>query len=146
MKAIIRFIPLLVGCHFLAAQSVPEEKVWTEILGPAKGTIPPDPGGDLTWRDDFVAALAEAKRTNRPLLVSFRCLPCKQCADFDKNVLEGGPTLGPLLRRFVTVRLTDAAQLDERYFPYRTHQDLDLSWWGYFLSPEGDLYGVFGGK
>ena len=36
--------------------------------------------------------------------------------------------------------------LDGTYFPYRTHQDLDLSWWGYFLSPKGELYGVFGGK
>ncbi len=80
------------------------------------------------------------------MLVTFRCLPCKQCADFDKNVLEGSPKLTPLLKEFTTVRLTDAAQLDERYFPFRGYQDLDLSWWGYFLSTEGRLYGVFGGK
>ena len=61
-------------------------------------------------------------------------------------MLEGSVTLDPLLRRFVTVRLTDAAELDQRYFPYQSHQDLDLSWWGYFLRPDGALYGVFGGK
>jgi hypothetical protein len=52
----------------------------------------------------------------------------------------------PLLNRFVTVRMTNGALLDARIFPYTTHQDLDLSWWGYFLEAEGQLYGVFGGK
>ena len=80
------------------------------------------------------------------MLVTWRCIPCEQCAEFDKNVLEGSDKLDPLLRRFVTVRMIDAAQLDQRYFPYLTHQDLDLSWWGYFLRPDGGLYGVFGGK
>ncbi len=119
---------------------------WREVLGPPAGEIPPDPGGDVLWRPDFDAALAEAEATRRPIFVTWRCLPCKQCAEFDKNVLEGSERLDPLLRRFVTVRMVDAAQLDERYFPYRTHQDLDLSWWGYFLRHDGTFYGVFGGK
>ncbi|BCX47445.1 peptidase [Haloferula helveola] len=123
-----------------------EEAPWKEILGPPQGEVPDDPGGRVVWRDDFPKSLEEARRTGRPLLVTWRCLPCKQCADFDQAVLDGGEALDPLLRRFVTVRLTDASLLDERYFPYRTHQDLDLSWWAYFLSPEGDYYGVFGGK
>ena len=117
------------------------------MLGtPPQGELPADPGGKVVWRTDFLAALAEARETDRPLFVTWRCLPCKQCAEFDKNVLEGSAALDPLLRRFVTVRMTDAARLDERYFPYRTHQDLDLSWWAYFLRPDGALYGVFGGK
>ncbi|NIP94506.1 MAG: hypothetical protein GWO24_14110 [Akkermansiaceae bacterium] len=137
-------IPILAPTSLQAAP--PWQELWTRILGPAEGTIPADPGGKVVWRTDFAAALMEASKANRPVLVTWRCLPCKQCAEFDQNVLEGSETLDPLLRRFVTVRLTDAARLDERYFPYRTHQDLDLSWWGYFLSPEGDYYGVFGGK
>lgn len=100
----------------------------------------------VIWREDFPAALREAQAAKKPLFVTFRCLPCKQCAAFDKNVLEGGPKLTPLLSQFITVRITNAAQLDGKYFPYRTHQDLDLSWWGYFMSPEGGVYGVFGGK
>ena len=119
---------------------------WQQILGQSQGTIPADPGGKVLWRSDFGAALAEAQSTGRPILATWRCLPCKQCAEFDKNVLDGSPALDPLLRRFITVRLVDAAQLDERYFPYKTHQDLDLSWWAYFLSPNGDYYSVFGGK
>ena len=52
----------------------------------------------------------------------------------------------PLLRQFVTVRLTDALQLDLDIFRVEGYQDLDLSWWGYFLSPGGRIYGVFGGR
>src|SRR6185503_6285875 len=88
----------------------------------------------------------EAKESNRPLFVTMRCLPCKQYSAFDKEVLEGGPQLNPLLARFVTVRLTNAANIDVRMFPVEGFQDLDLSWWGYFLSPEGKLYGVYGGR
>ena len=123
-----------------------KQTLWTEILGPNRAEIPDDPGGDIVWRSDFYAALTEAQKTNRPVLVTWRCIPCDQCAEFDKNVLEGSDKLDPLLRRFVTVRMIDAAQLDARYFPYQTHQDLDLSWWGYIMRPDGALYGVFGGK
>jgi len=125
-----------------------DKQLWETILGQAKGKIPalPNPVSEVLWRTDFASALSEARLTGRPLLVSWRCLPCEQCAEFDKEILEGSPALDPLLRQFVTVRLTDASLLDQRYFPYRTHQDLDLSWWAYFLSSDGDLYGVFGGK
>lgn len=121
-------------------------KRWREILGTPAGTLPADPGGEVVWRTDFQAVLKEARETGRPIFVTWRCLPCAQCAEFDKNVLDGSEQLDPLLRRFVTVRMTDASKLDQRYFPYPTHQDLDLSWWGYFLRSDGGLYGVFGGK
>ena len=122
------------------------DEVWKEALGPSKANIPAAPFDSVKWRDDLDSALKEAEQTGAPLLVTWRCIPCKQCATFDKNVLEGSASLTPLLKQFVTVRLTDAAKLDERFFPYRTHQDLDLSWWAYMLSSKGSLYGVFGGK
>src|SRR5689334_22359192 len=81
---------------------------WQEILGPAQGEVPL-PEAPVVWRKDLDKALAEARQSNRPLFVTMRCLPCKQCAAFDKEVLEGGPELNPLLARFVTVRLTNAA-------------------------------------
>ena len=46
-----------------------------------------------------------------------RCLPCKQGDEFEKDVLQGGPDLYPLLRQFATVRLTDAHAIDLRRFP-----------------------------
>ncbi len=130
----------------LTSTSAPQrERDWAEIAGPSRAELPA-PFADVRWRSDVAKALEEAKRTNRPLFVTLRCLPCKQCASFDAEVLEGGRALDPLLRQFVTVRLTDASALDLRLFPLEGFQDLDLSWWGYLLSPEGRIYSIFGGK
>ena len=106
----------------------------------------PEAQEKIIWRKDLKAGFAEAKLSSRPLFITFRCLPCKQCLDFDKSVLDGGPELGPLLKEFITVRLTDAEDLNNEIFRYKGYQDLDLSWWGYFLSPEGQIYSIFGGK
>ena len=120
---------------------------WKEILGPPQGKRPEAAASYLvTWRTNLAGAMVEAREQNRPLFVTFRCLPCKQCSAFDKEVLEGGPELAPLLAQFITVRLTDAAAIDLRIFPVEGFADLDLSWWGWFLSPEGRVYGVFGGR
>ena len=120
------------------------EVPWTEVAR-ARGSAP-EPQDEILWRDDLAAALDEALDTGRPLFVTLRCLPCKQCASFDAAVLEGGAELDPLLARFVTVRLTDAAAIDLRVLPVDGYQDLDLSWWGYFLSDRAELYGIFGGR
>ncbi len=119
---------------------------WKEILGPPQGKLPGPSAFALSWRTNLVSALVEARQQNRPLFVTFRCLPCKQCAAFDQAVLEGGPNLNPILTQFITVRLTDAAQIDLRLFPVEGYADLDLSWWGWFLSPAGQVYGIFGGR
>lgn len=118
---------------------------WDEILGPARGERP-QPLDKVVWGHDLLSALSEARVSHRPLFVTLRCVPCKQCADFDKDVLEGGPLLTPLLKQFITVRLTDAKDLDLRIFPVQGFQDMDLSWWGYFLSSEGRILGIFGGR
>ena len=76
----------------------------------------PDAQAQINWRKDLKAAFSEAQLADRPLFVTFRCLPCKQCLDFDKSVLDGGPELGPLLKSFITVRLTDADQLNNEIF------------------------------
>lgn len=125
---------------------------WAGILGPAQAPRVDananlrDLLGKVTWGGDLAAALEQAKKENRPVFVTLRCLPCKQCSAFDKDVLEGGEELDPLLKQFITVRLIDANTADLRILPMATYQDLDLSWWGYFLSPEGRVYGVFGGR
>ena len=70
---------------------------WSEILGPARGQLPA-PLEAVKWRSDLGNAMEQARRENRPLFVTLRCLPCKQCSAFDKNVLEGGEALDPLLK------------------------------------------------
>lgn len=157
------FLGLLCAILFLAPLSSAAEMPWSEILGPAQGTLPPPRAGletsielpthrkevaktSIKWETDIREAMAIAKRENRPIFVTFRCLPCKSCSEFDKTVLEGGPDLNPLFQQFVTVRLTSTKEVDLRLFPMPKFQDMDVSWWSWFLSPEGKVYGVFGGR
>lgn len=118
---------------------------WADILSPPQGRWP-QATKRVEWLPDLAPAFERARREQRPLFVTFRCLPCKACSDFDKDVLEGGPQLSPLLERFVTVRLTTIDQADLRLFPFESMQDLDVSWWGWFLDPDGRVLGVFGGR
>ncbi|MEZ0267097.1 MAG: hypothetical protein ACAI43_20385, partial [Phycisphaerae bacterium] len=156
----VRTLFALLTLSLPAAAAAPD---WAEMAGPTQAKVPPprlaldDPKSFLTfhkntaesrvdWQADLLKGLSQAKAENRPVFVTMRCLPCKSCSDFDKGVLEGGPDLDPLLLRFVTVRLTSAKDVDMRMLPMETFQDLDTSWWGWFLSPEGKVYGVFGGR
>jgi hypothetical protein len=139
MVVVVAWIQMLGRCAPAADDS------WNEILGPSRGQVPA-PLEKGVWRADLSQAMQDARRENRPVFVTMRCLPCKQCSAFDKDVLEGGRDLDPLLRQFVTVRLTSARDIDLRLLPVQGFQDLDLSWWGYFFSPEGRIYGIFGGR
>lgn len=140
------FLALINSPAPAAALGKSNKPPWSEILGPSQETIPPAPSFKVNWRPNLQAALKEAKEAKRPLFVTLRCLPCKQCAEFDKEVLDGGSELDPLLAQFITVRLTNAAAIDLRIFPLEGFQDLDMSWWGWFLSPDAQVYAVFGGK
>ena len=73
------------------------DKPWSEILGASQATLPA-PHDEVKWRSDLGNALRQAQAENRPVFVTMRCLPCKQCSAFDKNVLEGGAELDPLLK------------------------------------------------
>ena len=89
-------IALAFGALLLSAALQPAEgPPWDEILGTSRGSRPA-PQAEVAWRSDLRGALEEARASGRPLFVTLRCLPCKQCADFDKDVLEGGPRLDPL--------------------------------------------------
>jgi hypothetical protein len=135
-------IALLFSSGFCSAA---DSANWIEILGPSQGKLP-GVSAKVIWRTDLKAALREARQHDRPVLLTLRCLPCKQCAGFDQDVLEGGDEITPLLQQFVTVRITSASDLDLEMLPVEGFQDLDLSWWGYFLSPDARVYGVFGGR
>ena len=54
------------------------------------------------------------------------------------------PELSEVLRQFVTVKLTDAQQIDLARMPFQKYQDPDQSWWCWVLSPEGQVYSVLG--
>ena len=147
MKTILFSVAVLAifTVHSFSISFFTTQDVWDEVATHREISLPV-PLEEVMWRTDVRAALQEAKSTGRPLFITFRCLPCNQCAEFDASVLDGSESLTPLLRQFITVRLTDAKQLDLSIFPAEGFQDFDLSWWGYFLSPEKRVYAVFGGK
>ncbi len=124
---------------------------WYEILDPANRNVP-SLSEQLAWQpkiewfDNMDQAMQQAQQNYQPLFVTMRCIPCKQCSDFDKDVLENDGMLKEVLRNFVTVRLTSIRDIDLRLFPIDGFQDLDLSWWGWFFSPEGRTYGIYGGR
>jgi serine protease Do len=135
-------LSMLVSASFAAADDVH----WNKILTDKTEVKLPAPRPKVEWLTRYDPAFKQAQEEDRPLFVAFRCLPCKQCAEFDQDVLDGGTNLDPLLKQFVCVRVTNAEHILLNIFPLEGFQDLDLSWWGYFLSPQGQTYAVFGGK
>lgn len=142
---IFAFITVAV-CGSVLLIMADEPKDWQTYITKLQNANIPEPQKDMVWRYDVKKAFDVAKQTGRPVFVTMRCLPCKQCSIFDKTILDGGPELDPLFKQFITVRLTSAHDLDLNIFPVEDYQDLDLSWWGWFFSPEGEIYSVFGGR
>lgn len=143
---IISIIALFILAGFTSTLQADDSSDWKNYLTTTQNESIPEPKKDLVWRYDVNKAFATAKQNGRPVFVTMRCLPCKQCSVFDKTILDGGPELDPLFKQFVTVRLTSVHDLDLNLFPIEEYQDLDLSWWGWFFSPEGEIYSVFGGR
>lgn len=159
-RSIIGLVILLAAMPSLGAEKA---MPWNEVLGPSQGKLPPprdaleeavqlpsfrtvNASTRIKWETDLGIALKTAQQEGRPLFVTFRCLPCKNCSEFDKTVLEGGPDLDPLFRQFVTVRLTSTSDIDLGMLPMAGFQDLDVSWWSWFLSPDGKVYAIYGGR
>ncbi len=96
---------------------------------------------DARWiYNDWQKGFAEAKHTGKPLLVTLRCVPCLACAGLDARVLMQDVELGPLLDRFVCVRVMNANALDLSLFQV----DYDLSFSAVFFNTDGTVYGRYG--
>jgi serine protease Do len=89
---------------------------------------------------DVDAATVEARRTGKPLLVLFRCVPCQCAAELDRQITRGGAALDQLLDRFVCVRVVQMNGVDVRRFQF----DRDLSLAVLFLNADGTVYGRYG--
>jgi hypothetical protein len=90
--------------------------------------------------DDVNAAREEARKTGKPLLVLFRCVPCQCAAVLDQEVARQNSASELLQRRFVCVRVVqmNGVNLDQFQF------DRDLSFAVLFMNADGTVYGRYG--
>ena len=90
--------------------------------------------------DDYDAARKEAQRTDKPMIVALRCIPCEHCVKLDEELVETDPRLQPLLDRFVRVRLIRTNGLDLSTFQFDTDQSSAV----FLLRADGTIYGRYG--
>ena len=96
---------------------------------------------DLWVYNDIRQAMTEAKKQNKPLFVTFRCVPCKDCAAFDADVANGNDRVQALAKgKFVSVRQVEMKGVDLSLFQF----DHDLNWAGMFLNADGVVYARYG--
>ncbi len=96
---------------------------------------------DLWVYNDIPKAMAEAKRVNKPLFVTFRCVPCKDCAAFDADVANGNDRVRELAKaKFVSVRQVEMKGVDLSLFQF----DHDLNWAAMFINADGVVYARYG--
>ena len=98
-------------------------------------------GADFWIYNDIVTARAEARRTNRPLFVTFRCVPCAACKGFDAEVAKNNHRIIKLAQeKFVAVRQVEMKGVDLSQFQF----DYDLNWAAMFINADGTVYARYG--
>ena len=90
--------------------------------------------------DDLPRGIEEARKTGKPLLVVFRCIPCEACAQLDEDVVTRDPIVAKLLDRFVCVRIPKANGMDLSLFQF----DYDQSWAAFLMNADMTIYGRYG--
>jgi thioredoxin-related protein len=98
-------------------------------------------GNDDRWvYNDLAKGIDEAKKTNKPMLVIFRCIPCEACSQFDKQLMEKQNEVQDLLGKFVCVRIVQANSMDLTLFEF----DFDQSFHAVLMNADKTIYGRFG--
>ena len=91
--------------------------------------------------NDIRQAMDESKKQNKPIFVTFRCVPCKACAAFDADVANGNERVRDLVKdKFVAVRQVEMKGVDLSLFQF----DYDLNWAGIFINADGVVYARYG--
>ena len=98
-------------------------------------------GADLWIYNDLKTAMAEAKRTGKPIFVTFRCVPCSACKAFDAEVAKGSNVIRDLAKKnFISLRQVEMKGVDLSLFQF----DYDLNWAGMFINADGVVYARYG--
>lgn len=118
---------------------------WEQIAFPKADIPEPHPTVEKEVFLFVEEAFNLAKKYDSPVLVEVRCAKMKGIPSVEKMMEENSPAKDPL-RHFVKLIIENARELDTRMFPLDKYQDLDKTWWAWLMSPEGVIYGVFGGN
>lgn len=98
-------------------------------------------GNDFWVYNDLAGAIEQARKSNRPIFVTFRCVPCKACAGFDAEVAKGSEGIKKLAEeKFVSLRQVEMKGVDLSQFQF----DYDLNWAAMFINADGTVYGRYG--
>lgn len=98
-------------------------------------------GADFWFYNDMERAFAAARKQNKPLMVTFRCVPCEDCKGFDAEVAQGNEAIGRLAAdKFIPVRQVEMKGVDLTQFQF----DYDLNWAAMFLNADGTVYARYG--
>src|SRR5215475_14553710 len=90
--------------------------------------------------NDLEKGFTEARKSGKPMLVVFRCIPCEECVKLDDDLIDNDRHVRPLLDKFVCVRIVSANGLDLSLFQFDTDQSFTV----FLLNADGTLYGRFG--
>jgi hypothetical protein len=98
--------------------------------------------GQSQWiYNDLQKAMAEGRRTGKPIFVTFRCVPCSDCKAFDAEVAKGSRVIRELAQKhFISLRQVEMKGVDLGLFQF----DYDLNWAAMFINAEGVVYGRYG--
>jgi len=89
---------------------------------------------------DLAKGFAAAKKSGKPLLVVFRCIPCEECVKLDDELIDENAQIKELLPQFECVRVVSTNGLDLSLFQF----DYDQSFAVFMLNADGTIYGRFG--
>ena len=109
-----------------------EEKVRNDRLRVSKSGL---------WHyNNLDAGFQEAQRTNKPLMVVFRCIPCVECVKLDDDLLEQDASVLEAMKKFVRVRQISTNGIDLKRYQF----DFDQSFSVMFFHADGTLLGRYG--
>jgi hypothetical protein len=96
---------------------------------------------DVWVYNDIEAAREQARKENKPVFVTFRCVPCEACAAFDADVAKGNDRIREIAKeKFVSVRQVEMKGVDLSLFQF----DHDLNWAAMFINADGTIYARYG--
>ena len=99
--------------------------------------------GSKDWiYNDLAEGIRAARRTRKPMLIVFRCIPCEACQEFDDDVARRDLIIRDLMDGFVCVRIVQANALDLSHFQFDFDQSLAI----FLTNADLIIYGRFGSR